>query len=909
MEFWRLYRLIYAKRWLITAIVLIAATVIFIGATLQAQKKMFRADAMIRAQERTGGDAVGVSTAGGAAAEGQLAERISGLIMLLRTSNDVHQIAATLLKLPEKDRTVRIQDILEDNGYFAQGDAVIRNRMERAVEEGRMTEAEARQQTKRQTQELHRQTAERLARARDGRGAFAEEGIRAPYSEVARDIRERVTFDPVAGPLSTKKDRALVNLVQVSVVHSREATAKLYANMICVAFMQFYTDQSRTNSGAQRLRLEGQRNRTQNQLNAARNELVAYRNRPDVAPLNPEADQGYQDVIRLEGERNNLEGQIQAARATVAVYQNLFAQESAVRTDVLPSYEAPAVKAFEQQVSAAQVRFNEVSSTYGEAHPEYQRALASLRAAKEQLNRLKSIPLTISAPNAQRESLRAQIGASQVALRNLEARLASVRQQLAVAQDRRRRLPLAQAQFQDLQRSVAIYQSNLDAIHKRINEFNMNANVNDQAGTITIASLADAKLVGADPATRWSLMAYGAILALIFGIALVVAMDALDNSIRSTTDVEKLIGLPISGVIPAQLPDPARAPRITYLDPLSPVSEAYRLLRTDLLFTAEERPFKSLMMATGKPGQGATTTSCNLAIAMAQAGKRVILVDADLRRPKLHDIFKVKNDIGLTSLLNDECEIEEALKATEIDNLLLLPSGPLPLNPSELLASPKMKALHEQLKPHTDFIIFDTPSAIAFSDATVLSSFLDAVLLVIRANNVPRGSELHVKTMLNKARANIIGVVLNGMNPEHVDSVHYHYHYYPVLTSKGPVGALNGSNGNGNGNGHRPAMDMPLALPGDGAGGEPLTTREAAAAAGGGGGTATLVAPHGAAVGETTQAFSAPPQREAVHQQPFLEQRNRSVWKIVKSALPFILLALAIGLMVLAMNNSVAGTK
>ena len=220
---------------------------------------------------------------------------------------------------------------------------------------------------------------------------------------------------------------------------------------------------------------------------------------------------------------------------------------------------------------------------------------------------------------------------------------------------------------------------------------------------------------------------------------------------QTIPDAEKLLGMPVSAVIPAMPPgDPRHQTRLTVSDPLSPIAESYRLLRTDLLFTAEDKPFKSLMAATAKPGQGATTTICNLAVALASVGKRVILIDADLRRPKLHGFFNVSNETGLTSLLRDECELEEALKVTDIDNLLVLPSGPLPLNPAELLASQKMRALHERLKPHTDFVLVDTPSAIAFSDSSILASYLDAVMIVVRAQETPRGSEIQLKNLLEQ---------------------------------------------------------------------------------------------------------------------------------------------------------------
>ena len=282
------------------------------------------------------------------------------------------------------------------------------------------------------------------------------------------------------------------------------------------------------------------------------------------------------------------------------------------------------------------------------------------------------------------------------------------------------------------------------------------------------------------------LLLYATTLALVLGVALVIGLDALDNSVRTKKDAEEVLGLPVAGEIPAQLPDPRRAPRVTYLDPLSPTAEAYRLLRTDILFSQLENPFRSLLVATVKPGQGATTTVANLAITLAQTGKKVILVDADLRHPSLHQAFSLSNERGLTTLLaGASVAIDEVLQRTEIESLLVLTSGPLPLNPSELIGSTQMRELHKRLKGAADVVLFDAPSAIAFSDTSILASFVDATLLVIRAGDVPRGVVEQVKGMLTKAHANLIGVVLNAAPSESVDSVHYHNQYYPRLKSTG----------------------------------------------------------------------------------------------------------------------------
>jgi capsular exopolysaccharide synthesis family protein len=812
--------------------------------------------------------------------------------------------------MTEADRAKEVERIYNSNGLFSQYDAELERQAEAAVRAGAASRNDAARSVRSEKEKLRKAIVDRLARVRDDAGPFAAEGVRKPLDQIIADIQDpkRISFETIAGPLDRENAPEIVNLIQVRATFNRDAAARLYANMICVAFIDFYESGNETSIAAQIEKLKEMQRRAEEDLAQARQSLKVYlESNRDISPLSADQGAAIATAAQYEAARNSLQQEVRAAAAQVQVYQNLLADEQALQRDVLPSEEDPQVRALEARLAEARIAFDTVAaSNKGEASFEYKEAKAKLDAARSELARMRAIPFSTSRRNTARDALKAQLGTAQVKLRDAQQRLETIQGQLAAAKAKEAKIPTAQARLADLRRKVALNEATISEIERTLSKYELAQVGNTRAGTITISGPAVSTDIGAGPNQRWMLMVYGAVLALVFGVALVVAMDALDNSIRSTTDVEKLLGLPICGVIPAQLPDPNRAPRITYLDPLSPAAEAYRLLRTDLLFTAEERPFKSLMLCTGKPGQGATTTVCNLAIAMAQAGKRVILVDADLRRPKLHNVFKVKNDTGLTSLLNDECEIEEALKATEIDNLLLLPSGPLPLNPSELLASPKMRALHEQLKPHTDFILFDTPSAIAFSDSAVLASFLDAVLMVIRANNVPRGSEQQVKAILNKAKANILGVVLNGMNPEHVDSVHYHYHYYPLLAAKGALPAsLPSSNGNGHhhGGGGSPGA-VPLALPGDGEG-VPVSARAGAATAEGGSpeGVAAAAAP----AGEKTQSFTSPAlsQPQAVPE-PFLEAHRRSWWKRFKGAIPFLVGAIVIGLIVLLLSSAVA---
>jgi capsular exopolysaccharide synthesis family protein len=264
------------------------------------------------------------------------------------------------------------------------------------------------------------------------------------------------------------------------------------------------------------------------------------------------------------------------------------------------------------------------------------------------------------------------------------------------------------------------------------------------------------------------------------GIAAIIGLDMLDTSVRTQLEAEALVGLPVSGLIPRaeQAISPTMLPQITHLAPTSPHAEAYRFLGTDLLLTAAQQDVRVVMVATAKPGQGGTSTVANLAITMAQAGKQVVLVDADLRRPRLHHVFQRTVEPGLSSVLSNGVGPEAVLQSTDVENLRLLSAGPCPENPWQLLKSQKMADVIAALRGSADFVFIDTPSALVFADALALTSYVDGVVLVIRAREAATGRELQIKHLLNRANAPILGVVLNDVAGDEVDAYRYHHHYY-----------------------------------------------------------------------------------------------------------------------------------
>lgn len=317
----------------------------------------------------------------------------------------------------------------------------------------------------------------------------------------------------------------------------------------------------------------------------------------------------------------------------------------------------------------------------------------------------------------------------------------------------------------------------------------------------------------------------GMAIGLMLGFALAFVVEAMDTSIGTIEDVERTTGLAVLGVIPSIAaddeeskadgsvvtfnPDRARTrdvkerlleldsavqrtgglpigglfkPQlITYYDPKSPISEAYRTLRTNVQFKGFLGDAKTLTITSSGPQEGKTTTLCNLAVTMAQSGQKVLAVGCNLRRPALHKILGINKKPGVTDVLIGARDWRDVVQKTGIENLDAFCSGPIPPNPSELLGSPEMTEMIRQVREAYDVVIFDCPPVLPVTDAAVLSSKIDCVLLVYYVNKAAREALLRAKVQLENVGAKILGVVLNHIPAEGrlgYSYYYYHYHYY-----------------------------------------------------------------------------------------------------------------------------------
>ncbi|MBZ0232809.1 MAG: polysaccharide biosynthesis tyrosine autokinase [Deltaproteobacteria bacterium] len=278
-------------------------------------------------------------------------------------------------------------------------------------------------------------------------------------------------------------------------------------------------------------------------------------------------------------------------------------------------------------------------------------------------------------------------------------------------------------------------------------------------------------------------IAIAVMLSLLAGIGLVFLLDYLDRTIKSAEEIEQLVRAPLLGVIPvvAEVPngdDPkSQKARDLYVftNPTSRAAECCRSIRTNILFSAADRQMKTITVSSPRPREGKTTSTIYMGTTMAQSGQRVLLIDTDLRRPRLHKSLEVSKARGLTNLILGDASMDDVIKTTDIPNLYVLPCGPQPPNPAELLMTDRFKEVLKALESRFDRILLDSPPVLAVTDAVVLSRISDGVMLIAQAGKTQREDIAAAARQFRDVDASILGVILNDMD---ISQRRYGYYYY-----------------------------------------------------------------------------------------------------------------------------------
>ncbi len=403
--------------------------------------------------------------------------------------------------------------------------------------------------------------------------------------------------------------------------------------------------------------------------------------------------------------------------------------------------------------------------------------------------------LTEDHPSAQ--AIRARIGereqdlleALQASLRVAESQLLSLQSHQEDLRARQRTYPQLENQLQTLELNQSTDQVTYEYLLSQLHQARIMEAAAEPYVDILDRPVGSTEI---DPRGRLNIL-LGALLGLILGTGAAFFLEYLDRTIRTSADVESFLGIPALGIIPrlrrvAEMKDAGAAeggsaPMVVALDPLDPAAEAYRNLRMNLTFrTAEGSGLRTVLFTSPGPSEGKSTTALNFSVMLAQQGQRVLLLDADLRRPSLHRALDVLREPGLTNILLGDAEAREAIRPSVLPNLDFLPSGPFPPNPSELLNSASMKRLLEVLEGKYAHVVLDSPPVLAVTDASVLGSYSDGVVMVLRSGETEQRAAERAVDQLKRIGVRIFGAVLNEVassTPEESYYLQYYYSYRP----------------------------------------------------------------------------------------------------------------------------------
>ncbi len=342
-------------------------------------------------------------------------------------------------------------------------------------------------------------------------------------------------------------------------------------------------------------------------------------------------------------------------------------------------------------------------------------------------------------------------------------------------------------QYTLLKRDVDTNRQLYEGLLQKMKEAGVSAGL--KSNNFRIVDSARPPLAPIEPNIPRNLM-FAVVLGLASGIGLAFLLEGLDNTVRTTEQAQAISGLPSLGMIPLgsksarEGPNPKRlviatskeaVELVTQVRPQSQMAESYRALRTSLLLSNLGAPPRIIMVTSALPQEGKTTTSINTAVVLAQKGVRVLLIDADLRRPSIHKTLGMGPHSGLSNVLTGSTTLEQAITSTAVlPNLFVLPAGTPPPNPAELLASPNMREVLGELRDQYDHIVIDTPPSLSVTDAVVLSQRADAVILVIRSGQTTKQALRRSRDILTQVNAKVVGVLLNAVD---LSSPDYYYYY------------------------------------------------------------------------------------------------------------------------------------
>ncbi len=588
------------------------------------------------------------------------------------------------------------------------------------------------------------------------------------------------------------------------------AEAKAMANAAAHALMQQDTNYARLEFRSTREFLAEQLEDNERQLMASEEELRLFKIDHGISMLTQETEKLIEQSAELSALLSSAETELEVSKKHVAYLRGELSQQDTFLLDVNTVLTSPLLEQLKKEIVANQTQYVNLLTRleYSPDHPELVSLNKSIESAKKRLNdeiqRISSVNTGSADPLQYRASLIDKISAAEIQLNINEAKVFSLRNAVEVYNQRMSLLPDTEIELARLERSFRINEKTYTMLIEKYEE----AKIVEQSkvGSIRLVEEAIDPQNPIKPNIKMNLL-IGIVLGLGLGIGLALLLHSLDSKIRNFDDVRRYVALPILGTIPIiqtsegdfedieKLLKTAKGEEkktlemtlqqmdskiVSNYSPKSSPAEAFRILRTNLVAKKKEGESMCLLVTSSGPKVGKTTIHTNLATTLSQMDAKVILVDLDLRRPRIHSMFHIPKENGISDFLVDKsAKLETYIKKCSVPNLDILTSGYIPPNPSELLASGRMDEAIHILKQKYDYILFDAPPVIAVTDAMILSKKVDAMFLVVRIAQADKLVIKRAKELLENIGVDIAGAVINGIVPQsYYSSSEYHYYYY-----------------------------------------------------------------------------------------------------------------------------------
>lgn len=503
----------------------------------------------------------------------------------------------------------------------------------------------------------------------------------------------------------------------------------------------------------------------------AEEKVREFKEKEGILSLEEDTKQKVQRLASLQSQLEQAEASISTYKASAEYMREQLKNQGETRMAGWTVGESPTLIALRQQLVDSEVKLLGLQQKYADNHPE----VLAVKKQIEEINRRieKEAQKTTLQENMQPNPLRDSLLMAQVEVLKAEAQRDALRKLISQLEGELSQLPEKEMNLANLERDVQVTENLYSTLQQRLQE----ARIAEATtfGNVTIEEVATLPRFPIYPVKRLN-YTLGFLLAIALGIGGAFLVEYFDDAIRSPLDIERRCRTPLLAIIPRF--EETASPLVILGSHRSHASEAFRTLRSSLKFASLGKPIKTILVTSPEPSEGKSTLVANLAIAFAQTGQKTLILDSDLRRPRIHDIFGLDRDIGLTNALVGDMDTDSIIRQTAIENLYAITCGPIPPNPAELLESERMREILEELKQKVDLILVDSPLIMGLADASILSSICDGTILVARYNATSRSAFNQARRMLETAKANILGAVLNEMDVRRARYGYYYYYYY-----------------------------------------------------------------------------------------------------------------------------------